>query len=346
MKSNYIKTAYVLTLFFLIGIYSATAGADGFSITKDEDIMYGQGIVHSDANLNNPQVADLMIDLWYPKEDTRSDKPCLVYIHGGGFGGSLRRNIRKHPKFYPLAEAFVPKGYVVLSIEYRLHADYPLAPIGPYAPLDREIFNRHKLSLNDVHAAVRDTKAAIRWIRAVGCNKYGIDPNRICLVGTSAGACTALGAAINQGDFLSDGPNDFTVAHNHPGVNAKPNACFALAGRDHCVSSADFIANDPNRLPWHLRPSDYDQNDPPIALWHGTEDKLISVQFAHKIKERCDRNNIPCEKYIIEGGGHVCFDDKYEGKDLFYWIEQFAQKHLNLSKRQKIKKSDNSDLSQ
>lgn len=45
-----------------------------------------------------------------------------------------------------------------------------------------------------LYPAVRDAKAAVRWLRAIGAPRFNVDPSYITLDGGSAGACTILGA--------------------------------------------------------------------------------------------------------------------------------------------------------
>ena len=54
------------------------------------------------------------------------------------------------------------KGYVAVTVSYRLAPKYPFP------------------------AAIHDTKAAVRWLRA-NAKKYNIDPDRIGVTGGSAG---------------------------------------------------------------------------------------------------------------------------------------------------------------
>jgi hypothetical protein len=61
-----------------------------------------------------------------------------------------------------------------------------------------------------LYPAVRDAKAAVRWLRAEGAARLhvAINPDFITLAGGSAGACTILGAGIAQrpGDFTAEIP--------------------------------------------------------------------------------------------------------------------------------------------
>jgi acetyl esterase/lipase len=94
-----------------------------------------------------------------------SPVPAVLWIHGGGymFGSGLTEDARLNS----WAERF---GCAVVSVEYRL------APEHPYpAPLD-------------------DCYAALRWM--VLESGLGVDPERVAIVGQSAGAGLAAGLAL------------------------------------------------------------------------------------------------------------------------------------------------------
>jgi acetyl esterase/lipase len=95
-------------------------------------------------------------------------------IHGGGW----RSGDRSHNN--TLAGRLAAKGFVAIPVEYRLSTEalYP--------------------------AAVHDVKAAIRWIRA-NAKKYGVDPNRIAVLGFSAGGQLAALVGTTNGQATFEG---------------------------------------------------------------------------------------------------------------------------------------------
>jgi pectinesterase len=97
---------------------------------------------------------DLHLDLFRPVKT--GIYPVLLLIHGGGWrsGNKSMEN--------PLAMMIAAKGYVTVCVEYRLSPEalYP--------------------------AAVYDIKTAILFLR-VNAKKFGIDPDKMAISGTSAG---------------------------------------------------------------------------------------------------------------------------------------------------------------
>jgi len=107
------------------------------------------------AGTKNPRQ---MLDLMLPEK--RADKkllPVLVCIHGGGWRGGHKSGAANQ-----IAGYIRPGRFAGVSIGYRLtgEAQWP--------------------------AQIHDCKAAIRWIRA-NAKKYNLDPDRIAVIGSSAG---------------------------------------------------------------------------------------------------------------------------------------------------------------
>ncbi|MFP5039386.1 alpha/beta hydrolase fold domain-containing protein [Parasediminibacterium sp. JCM 36343] len=98
---------------------------------------------------------ELLLDVFYPK-NTKHQKPAVLLVFGGGWrSGDKTQN-------HAMAVELANKGYVAVSAEYRLspEAIYP--------------------------AAVLDLKDVIKWMRA-NAMQYGIDTNKIAILGCSAG---------------------------------------------------------------------------------------------------------------------------------------------------------------
>src|SRR5260370_6453792 len=99
----------------------------------------------------------LLGDFYAPKGLDKA--PVLVAVHGGGWQVGTR-------KFYSNWGPYLAKhGYAVFAIEYRLM----------------------KPDVKTYPGAVYDTKAAVQYVRA-NAGELGIDPERIGMIGDSAGA--------------------------------------------------------------------------------------------------------------------------------------------------------------
>ena len=100
----------------------------------------------------------------YPLE-AGSRQPVVIFVHGGGWVQGDKANLQRAPAFEGF---FRDRELVLVSINYRLlrHADSPSATFRDQPT---------------------DVAAAVRWVHD-NIAGYGGDPNRIFLLGYSAGA--------------------------------------------------------------------------------------------------------------------------------------------------------------
>lgn len=96
---------------------------------------------------------ELALDVYLP--ETTAPVPAVILIHGGYWQTGDKQS---HAR---LASRVMQWGYAAFAVNYRLAPDFPFP------------------------AAVEDVQCAIVWVRK-HASKYGIDPNRIALLGTSA----------------------------------------------------------------------------------------------------------------------------------------------------------------
>jgi acetyl esterase/lipase len=107
---------------------------------------------------------ELLLDLYLPKDAARP-LPVIVFLHGGGWSGGTRTTGPDFRRF------FAQDGFAMASIDYRLTPSVTFP------------------------SNVEDVKTAIRWLRANAAT-HGLNADRICLWGTSAGGHLAAVAAL------------------------------------------------------------------------------------------------------------------------------------------------------
>ena len=118
-------------------------------------------------------VYNLGVDIFTPKGDVETNRPLIILAHGGGFSAGSRNNFET--RYW--AQELAKRGYVTASISYRL------------ALTALDMLDSAK-AISQVIKAVSDGRAAVRYFRqsAANGNPFGIDPDRIIVGGTSAGA--------------------------------------------------------------------------------------------------------------------------------------------------------------
>jgi acetyl esterase/lipase len=109
---------------------------------------------------------DIKADVFrLPGKDVR---PAIVWIHGGALIFGDRGTLRPDQ-----LQRYLQAGYAVVSIDYRLAPETKLPEI------------------------IEDVQDAYQWVREQGPKSFSIDPDRIALVGNSAGGYLVLMAGVS-----------------------------------------------------------------------------------------------------------------------------------------------------
>ncbi len=245
-----------------------------FPVVVESAVIYGQGAVNAPA----PGQKNLLLDLYRPVgANATALSPVIIIIHGGGFQGGTRTQ----SQLVTIARAMAARGFVAISIDYRLAPDQP-APSARVssllAPATAGTSGSTLLQRVAAVAAVDDALTAVDWLQA-NASQLSIDPTQIGLLGGSAGAITAIHLAY--------------VLDNY-GVAASPfNFVVDLWG-------ASLIpADDPVAAANHLA-----SGEPPLFIIHGTEDATVPFTGSELLVARAVNQQVAHEIYPIVGGGH------------------------------------------
>jgi arylformamidase len=128
--------------------------------------------VHRDLAYADPKSDKQTLDVYC--SETGKALPVVVWIHGGGWQAGDKKDVDRKP------QAFVDKGYVFVSVNYRL------------------------LPSVDMETIIRDVAKSVRWVHDhVG--EYGGDPKRLLIMGHSAGAQLAALICIDDRYLKAEG---------------------------------------------------------------------------------------------------------------------------------------------
>lgn len=119
----------------------------------------------------------LKLDFYFAKEDTTTDKPLLLLVHGGGFAGGKRDNVLEGNFSRDIAK----RGYAVASISYRLTRKGK--SFGCDCPTKEKIAT--------FLSASEDILRATQYL-VDRANDLKFDKDTIILIGSSAGAEAVL----------------------------------------------------------------------------------------------------------------------------------------------------------
>jgi len=211
------------------------------------------------------------LDLAMPKERGDAPRPAIVYIHGGGWTKGDKRG-----KGIGAVLHYAAKGYVCISVNYRLDVDKK--------------------------ACVEDVKCAVRWLRA-HAEKYNVDPDRIGAAGNSSGGHLALMLAVcpASAGLEGDGPyqeHSSMVQSAHCSSTPIMPGFRGLRGKP----------ADPDVQ--KIQPMTYVSGDvPPLYFIHGTEDTKAPVRFLDdfvKALREAGAKDITYKRYA-DGTGHGAY---------------------------------------
>lgn len=144
-------------------------------------------------NDNETKDEDLRFDLYQPQNDTAKKRPLVIIVHGGAFVSGGRDD--QNQPIVAYSDSLAARGYVVASIDYRI--GLALKTVGNQLLIDSVDFKR------SVQWGVQDLQAAIQYFK-VNAKDYGINPNRIFVVGCSSGAILALQSIIENTETRPD----------------------------------------------------------------------------------------------------------------------------------------------
>ena len=259
-------------------------------------VMLYEDIPFNSGKERGSQMFTLMMDILQP--DSKEPLPLIVFITGGGFMMAPKNNwIQQRMR---LAES----GYVVASIEYR------------HAPLSK------------FPLPVEDCKLAIRWLRA-HADQYNIDPERVGVLGNSAGGYLAAFMGVlndnkefDKGDFLDQSSNILCAAdifgiselmsigddypeeqrklHDSPGITEAlwVKGVPGFSGPDGGVK--DFPEESKKASPLYY----VSEKTVPMLFMHGDKDVSVSPSQTDKMFQALRAQGIEAERYVVPGAPH------------------------------------------
>ncbi len=231
-----------------------------------------------DIEYKNINGKSLQLDIYRPKNIVKP-APLLVFIHGGSWSHGKRSD------YLVYLIALAKKGYMTATVSYRLLNDgfYP--------------------------ACAEDITDAVQWLYKNGEN-YGYDPDRIALIGGSAGAHLALLAAY---EWKKPTPDSASVPLAPHRIKAVVDIYGPIDLTTEYARNQRLVTRFINH-PYSERPDLYqeaspihylDKTDPPTMILQGTSDNLVPYSQSDLLKARLDSLGIPNVYYKVPFWPHA-----------------------------------------
>ncbi|USQ67990.1 alpha/beta hydrolase [Companilactobacillus allii] len=244
----------------------------------------------------NDTIREMHMSLLVP--DTDVAKPAVIYFPGGGFTSA------NYHKFIQMRTAIAQRGIVVAAAEYRVVPDaFP--------------------------GILNDGKNALGYIRN-NAKKYGIDPEKIAVMGDSAGGYLAqfLGTTAEKSEYMPD---------TGEVVNTTVSAVVSLYGISNLLTIGKGIDTDFHKSTTSTEAllvngvsfgedtahaiSDVEENAKfaspidhvkkglePFLLMHGDSDTIVSKYQAEEMESRLKEDDVPVDKVVVEGADHATIE--------------------------------------
>ena len=207
---------------------------------------------------------------YYPAENKKGDG-CVIVCPGGGYCHRANHEGEGYAKFLNSL------GIDAFVLQYR---------ITPYR----------------FPAALCDARRAVRYVRK-NCEKFGISPQKIAIMGSSAGGHLAALTSVFA-DTLPGEENDTLLS-----VSARPNyqiLCYPVTSiESHRGSYQNLLGDKIDELCESVNPIALaDENTPPAFIWHTETDPVVTMQTSLIYAIKLHELNVRCDLHLYADGIH------------------------------------------
>jgi acetyl esterase/lipase len=237
------------------------------------------------------------LEIYLPEKE-KATGAAVVICPGGAYGMIVYQG-----EGLRTAKEFQKNGIAAFVLKYRLPDDsaMPDKTIGP----------------------LQDVQQAIKMVRE-NALKWGIDTNKIGLMGFSAGGHLASTAATHFKTAVIENKNntslrpDFVVLV-YPVISMRESLTHAdskknLLGKNPSKETVDLFSNE----------LQVDETTPPTYLTHAGDDIVVDVENSILFYEQLRRHKVSAELHIYQKGGHgFVFQPQAEGwmNPLYKWMK-------------------------
>jgi dipeptidyl aminopeptidase/acylaminoacyl peptidase len=237
----------------------------------------------------------------HPEHTGPGKPPLLVIVHSGP-------TRQKWAEFQPRTQYFTSRGYAVLEVNYRgstgFGRAYREALYGEWGEVD-----------------VIDCVSGARFVIDQGW----ADPDRLAILGSSAGGLTVLQALIAHPGFFRAGISLYGVV-NHLTLRE-------VTPKFEQYYSDQLIGPYPEKAELYRERSPVfsaDQIRDPVAVFQGGRDPVVPQDQAEAIVKALRENNVPHLYVLYPEEGHG-FNKSANVSDFFRRTEDFLAEHLHLA---------------
>jgi len=245
------------------------------------------------------QVSVPTLSIFIPKE-VKPNQTAVVICPGGGY-----THLAFEKEGTKVAEWFNSIGIAAFVLKYRMPTDLTMKnkSVGP----------------------LQDAQEAIRYVRQ-NAAKWNIDPNKIGILGFSAGGHLASTASTHYDDKV------YESAYK---VSARPDfslLIYPVISMEneitHKGSQTNLLGNNPSKelIDSFSNEKKVTSKTPPTFLIHATDDTVVIPENSINYYLALKKNGVSAEMHVYEKGGHgfglgVADTSKFWTRDCEEWLK-------------------------
>lgn len=230
---------------------------------------------------------------FYKANGEAKAKTAVVICPGGGYGGLAISH-----EGYDVAEKFAAAGVDAFVLKYRLPSD--------------EIMEDKKIG------PLQDAQQAIKYIRE-NAAKYNIDPNKIGIMGFSAGGHLASTASTHFNRVVIENKQVTSV---RPNFSMLIYPVITFGESTHGGSKKNLIGENPTQELTDLFSNEkqVSKETPITFIVHANDDKTVPVDNSLNYIKVLNQNGVKNEAHIYPSGGHGFGLNNSTTKD--FWFDR------------------------
>jgi acetyl esterase/lipase len=208
----------------------------------------------------------------------RPEKPngtAMVICPGGGYGGLVIG-----AEGHGIAQWLNQHGITGVVLKYRLPRGNSMVP------------------LLDAQRAIRTTRA--------NSKEWGVDPNRIGIIGFSAGGhlASTAGTHFDGGNSKSDDPIERASARPDFMILIYP--VITMGEKGHAGSRKNLLGANatPEAIDKFSNEKQVTAQTPPAFLAHAADDKVVPLEHSQMFLAALQANKVPAKLLELPSGGH------------------------------------------
>ena len=223
-----------------------------------------------------------------PTAEYKEKRRAMLVIPGGGYGMVSEREAE------PIARKFYAEGYNTFTLWYS---------VTERATNPGNVYDEKR----GLPKPLLEASKAMALIRR-NAEKYNIDPEKIAIIGFSAGGHLAASLAtmwhydfVKEGAGIEYGENKPNAAIlSYPVITPAPGVGHEGSFRNLLNKSADYEKDSK----FYTVSEQVDENTCPCFLWHTAGDTCVPVESTLIMSAALSKAKIPFEVHIYPGGVH------------------------------------------